>query len=112
VPHLPFEPPFEPLLVAVAFLAAGFVGSRFTFRNHPIGRFVVQLASFVGFSIALLVAGIIPSEPTAATVETSGYAIISIFKIIWWLAASWLVVGLFHAVAKKQSKRQPVNASA
>ncbi|MDD2876895.1 MAG: mechanosensitive ion channel family protein [Acidiphilium sp.] len=91
----------NPLILAGAFLVAGVLATPFLFRNRPVGRFIGQVAAFAGFSIMLLVAKVIPSEPTPAIDGTVQFVVISVFKIVWWLAASWLVVDLFHALFKK-----------
>ncbi|HVX78423.1 MAG TPA: mechanosensitive ion channel family protein [Bradyrhizobium sp.] len=44
----------------------------------------------------LVVAGVDPFEPTPPMDHTLKFAAISVFKIIWWLAASWLLVGLLR----------------
>ena len=95
----------DPLFLAGAFLLAGFLATRFFFRNQPVWRGLFQLASFAGFTVMLVVAGVDPSEPTPAMDHTLKFAAISFFKIVWWLAASWLLVGLFRALVVFE--RQP-----
>lgn len=88
----------DPLALAGALLVAGFLATRLVFRDRPIGRFLCQLASFAGFTTMLIIAGVIPSKPTPTMDWTLTYIIISILKIVWWLAASWLLSGFFRAV--------------
>jgi len=95
----------NPLALAGAFLVAGFLVTRLAFRDHPIGRFLCQLASFAGFTTMLVVAGVMPSEPTPTMDPNYTFVVISVFKIVWWLAASWLLAGFLRAVLV--FKRQP-----
>ena len=95
----------DPLAFAGAFLVAGFLATRLGFRDRPVGRFLCQFASFAGFSIMLGMAGVMPSEPTPAMDQKFTYVVISVFKIVWWLAASWLFVGFVRAVIV--FRRQP-----
>lgn len=88
----------DPLVLAGAFLVVGFLMTRFAFRRRPIGRFVCQLASFAGFTIMLVGGGVMPSEPTPAMDHTFKYLVVSAFKIVWWLAGSWLLAGFFRAL--------------
>ncbi|MGA2494859.1 MAG: mechanosensitive ion channel family protein [Roseiarcus sp.] len=46
----------------------------------------------------LFAAGVLPSEPTPKGDPNFEYLVISVFKIVWWLAASWLFAGFFRAV--------------
>ena len=95
----------DPLAFAGACLVAGFLATRLAFRDRPIGRFLCQFASFAGFSIMLGVAGVVPSQPTPVMDQKFTYIVISLFKIVWWLAASWLFVGFVRAVIV--FRRQP-----
>jgi small-conductance mechanosensitive channel/CRP-like cAMP-binding protein len=88
----------DPLAFAGAFLVAGFLVTRLAFRDRPIGRFLCQLASFAGFTAMLVVAGVVPFKPTPVMGWTFLYIVISVLKIVWWLAASWLLSGFFRAV--------------
>jgi len=88
----------DPLVLAGACLVGGFLTTRLAFRDRPVGRFLCQFASFAGFSIMLGMAGVVPSEPTPAMDQTFRYVVISAFKIVWWLAASWLLSGFSRAV--------------
>lgn len=94
-----------PLVAAGAFLTAGFVVTRLALRDRPVGRFLCQLASFIGFTTMLLVAGVIPYQPTPTMDRTLSYMIVSGFKVIWWISASWLLVGFLRAAL--DFKRQP-----
>jgi small-conductance mechanosensitive channel/CRP-like cAMP-binding protein len=91
--HLPYALP-----LAGAFLVAGLVATHFCIRAHAIVRVGLQLISFAGFSILLFGAGVIPFEQTPSTGSTFADAWIGVFKIAWWLAASWLLSGLLRAV--------------
>ncbi|WP_170153259.1 cyclic nucleotide-binding domain-containing protein [Roseiarcus fermentans] len=53
----------------------------------------------------LLATGVLPSEPTPREGPVYASIVISAFKIVWWLAASWLFAGFFRAVLV--FKRQP-----
>ena len=79
--------------------------SRLAFRKSPVARFLCQLVFFGGFTLTLLTAGVVPSEPSQREGTLFAFAVISVFKIVWWLAASWLFAGLFRAVLV--FKRQP-----
>lgn len=94
-----------PLVIAGVFLTAGFVVTRIALRERPVGRFLCQLASFVGFTTMLLVAGVIPYQPTPTMDHTLSYIVVSGFKVIWWIAASWLLTGFLRAAL--DFKRQP-----
>jgi small-conductance mechanosensitive channel/CRP-like cAMP-binding protein len=94
----------DPLTLAGIVLAAGFLITRMTF-NRPGARVVLQFASFAGFSAMLSVASVSPFMPTAAMDVSIRYVTVSVFKIAWWLAASWLLAGFVRAVLV--FKRQP-----
>jgi small-conductance mechanosensitive channel/CRP-like cAMP-binding protein len=97
----------DPLVLAGLFLVTGFLVTRLALRGHPIGRFICQLASFLGFTAMLIGAGVMPSEPTPAMGPTYTYLVISLFKIVWWLAGSWLLAGFFRAaLVFKQPPRE------
>jgi hypothetical protein len=93
------------LPLAGFFLVAGFLVTRLAFREYPVARFLCQLASFGGFTVMLLAAGVLPSEPTPKEGAGFAYIVIRAFKIVWWVAASWLFAGFFRAVLV--FKRQP-----
>jgi len=88
----------DPLALAGAFLVVGFLTTRLAFRDRPIQRFLCQFTSFVGFTIMLAIAGVIPSEPTPKMDWSPTFFVISVLKIVWWLAASWLLSGFFRAI--------------
>jgi small-conductance mechanosensitive channel len=94
--------PFASLVFAGAFLLVGFLATSLIFSNRPVGRLLCQISSFAGFTIMLLIAGIVPSVPTPALDHTATHIVTSVFKIIWWLAAAWLAVGAFHAVFERR----------
>ena len=93
------------LALAGVFLVAGFLVTRLAFREKPVARFLCQLASFGGFTFMLLAAGVSPSEPTPKEGAVFAFFAVSVFKIVWWVAASWLLSGFFRAVLV--FKRQP-----
>ncbi|PKU23026.1 cyclic nucleotide-binding domain-containing protein [Telmatospirillum siberiense] len=96
----------DPLALAGAFLVVGFLVTRLAFRDRPVGRFLCQLASFAGFTSMLLVARVIPFEATPKMDWTLTYVVSGALKIVWWLAASWLLSGFFRAVLvyKRQAR--------
>ena len=94
------------LVVAGLILATGLLVTRLAFRKNIVGRFVCQLLSFVGFTTMLFAAGVIPFKPTPVMAMTITFIIISVFKIVWWMAFAWLFAGLVRAVLI--FKRQPV----
>jgi len=93
------------LPLAGAVLVAGFLVTRLGFRQHPLVQFLLQLVAFAGFSAILIGAGILPAEPTPNSGATYAYLLISAFKIVWWIAASWLIAGFLRAVLV--FRRQP-----
>ncbi len=93
------------LALAGVFLVAGFLVTRLAFRESPVARFLCQLASFGGFTFMLLAAGVLPSEPTPRVGDDLTLFMISGFKIVWWVAAAWLVSGFFRAALV--FRRQP-----
>ena len=99
------QPPIA-LVLAGVFLVTGFLVTQLAFRENPVARFLCQLASFGGFTVMLLAAGVLPSEPTPKVGADLTYFMISAFKIVWWVAASWLLSGFFRAVLafKRQAR--------
>ena len=96
----------DPLVIAGAILVVGFLVTQIASRNSPVARFFCQLVVIAGFTIMLAVARVIPFEPTPVMDFTVTYIVISVFKIVWWLAAAWLFAGFVRAVLV--FKRQPV----
>lgn len=96
----------DPLFLAGVFLVVGFLLTRLIFHDRPVARFVCQLTSFAALTIMLRVAGITPFTPTPIIDQTLPYVTISVFKIVWWFAASWLLAGFVRAALV--FKRQPV----
>ncbi len=88
----------NPFSLAGIVLVLGFLLTRFAFRNSPVGHFLCQLASFAGFTVMLTVAKVSPFEPTQVMGITVTYVMVSLFKVVWWLAASWLLAGFVRAV--------------
>src|SRR5271166_1310322 len=81
------QPPIA-LPLAGVFLVTGFLVTRLAFRKNPVARFLCQLASFGGFTIMLLAAGVLPSEPTPREGPDFAFVVTIVFKIVWWDAAS------------------------
>src|ERR1700677_3634490 len=98
------QPPIA-LALAGVFLVTGFLVTRLALHENPLARFLCQIAVFGGFTIMLLVAGVFPSMPTPNDGSAFAYVVVSVFKIVWWLAASWLLAGFFRAALV--FKRQP-----
>ncbi len=96
----------NPLSLAGIVLVIGLAVVRFVYRERPVAHFLLQLASFAGFTAMLSAAAVSPFVPTAAMNSTITYVMISVFKIVWWLAASWLLAGSIRAVLV--FKRQPM----
>jgi small-conductance mechanosensitive channel len=88
----------DPLFFAGVSLAAGFLVMRYAFLTRPFLRAFCRLAFFAFFTVMLAIAGVSPLEPTSATVPTIRYVVASGFKIFWWFAASWLLVGFLRAL--------------
>jgi small-conductance mechanosensitive channel len=87
-----------PLVLAGAFLVTAVFIKRRGFRKRPIMRFVIQVAAFAAFSTMLVVAGVIPFETTPLVHPDIRFVTVNGFKIVWWLAAAWLLVGVFRAL--------------
>jgi small-conductance mechanosensitive channel len=96
----------DPLFLAGTFLVVGFLVTRLVFGDRPVARFFCQLTSFAALTIMLKVAGVTPFTPTPVMDQTVPYVTISVFKIVWWFAASWLLAGFVRAALV--FKRQPV----
>ncbi len=86
------------LALAGMVMVAGFVVTRLSFQTRPTAKFLCKLTSFASFSVMLAIAHVSPLRPTAVTGLSLTYLTVSIFKIVWWLAASWLFAGLLHAL--------------
>jgi hypothetical protein len=85
------------LFFAGGFLVTGFLATRLVFRDRPVGRFLCQMASFAGSTIMLVSARVIPFTPTPVRNQTVTFITISLLKIVWWFAASWLLAGFVRA---------------
>ncbi len=88
----------HPLVAAGAILVVGFLVTRLALRDRPIRQLLCQLATFAGFTVMLAVDTVIPFEPTPVMDPTITYAVVSAFKIVWWLAAAWLVDGIVRTM--------------
>ena len=96
----------DPPVLAGVVLLTGFLITRLAFRKSAVGRFVCQSVSLIGFTTMLVLTDVIPFKPTPVLAVTITYVTISVFKMVWWIAAAWLVAGLVRAVLV--FKRQPV----
>jgi small-conductance mechanosensitive channel/CRP-like cAMP-binding protein len=96
----------HPLTLAGALLIGGFLLTHLAFHRAPLTRFMCQLVTFAGFTMMLLLAKLEPFRPTPAMDLTPIYIVVSFFKIVWWLAAAWLIAGFLRAALI--FKRQPV----
>src|ERR1700759_3024590 len=94
-----------PLVLAGAFLIAAVFIRRRGFRKRAVMRFAAQVVAFAGFSMMLAVAGVIPFETTPMTHPDLTFVTVNGFKIVWWLAMAWLLVGVFRALVSFE--RQP-----
>ncbi len=83
------QPPVA-LALAGVFLVTGFLVTRLAFCENPVARFLCQFASFAGFTLMLLAAAVLPSEPTPREGPDFAFVVIRVFKIVWWVAAPWL----------------------
>lgn len=92
----------DPLLLAGVIIVAGYTVLQLIPRVRLFERFLCQLISFIGFTIMLRAAGVIPSAPTPTLGQTSTFILVSVFKLIWWLALAWLIVGFVHTIFKRQ----------
>jgi small-conductance mechanosensitive channel/CRP-like cAMP-binding protein len=88
----------HPLVVAGAILVVGFLVTRLVLRDRPIMQLLCQLATIAGFTVMLAVDAVIPFRPTPAMDPTINYVVVSLFKIVWWLAAAWLLDGIVRTI--------------
>src|SRR5277367_5729976 len=86
----------DPLFLAGLVIIVGFAGTQFAFKGRPIARILCQLGFAVGLTIALVNSGVVPYVPTPDLGGTK-YFVISLYKIIWWIAASRLLAGFIRA---------------
>ena len=95
----------DPLILAGLVLVVGLVAARIA-SSRPVARIAVQFATFVIFWATLSLAAVSPFVPTAATEFSARLAADGVLKIVWWLAASWLLAGFVRAalVFKRQPK--------
>ncbi|MGO8915696.1 MAG: mechanosensitive ion channel domain-containing protein [Stellaceae bacterium] len=87
----------DPLFLAGVVILVGFAVTRFAFQRRPIGRFVCHLAFFIGLTAALFLAGVVPYVPTPSADGATKYFVVSLYKIIWWVAACRLLAGFIRA---------------
>jgi small-conductance mechanosensitive channel/CRP-like cAMP-binding protein len=88
----------HPLVAAGTILVVGFLVTRLALRARPTMQLLCQLVTITGFTVMLAVAGVIPFEPTPVMDPTVTYVVISAFKIVWWLAAAWLLDGIIRTI--------------
>ena len=101
------DPVPAPLLLAAAILVAGFLLTRLAFRNRPIGHLLCQLVTFAGVTVTIVAGGVVPFEATPPMPHVLEFAVISTFKVVWWLAGAWLLAGLARAALV--FRRKPVD---
>ena len=107
----------DPLSLAGIVLIAGFMVTRLAY-DRPVARLMLQFTSFAGFSAMLSLAAVSPFVPTAAMDFSFNYVTVSVFKIAWWLAGSWLLAGgvraalVFHREPKETRFLQDLFAGA
>ncbi len=87
----------DPLLLAGAIIVIGFGVTRYAFKGRPIGKFTCHLAFFIGLTAALFLAHVVPYVPTSTADTRTKFIVESLFKIVWWVAASRLLAGFVRA---------------
>ncbi|WP_419728881.1 mechanosensitive ion channel domain-containing protein [Lichenicola sp.] len=87
----------EPLYLAAAILIAGFLVTHFIAWKSAAAQFICQFATFIGFTSALVIAGVIPTKPTPIMAFTVTFVTVISLKIVWWIASAWLTAGLVRA---------------
>jgi small-conductance mechanosensitive channel/CRP-like cAMP-binding protein len=90
----------DPLVFAASFLVLGYFARRIIPVSRATWRLFCQVFAFAGLTAMLLLAGVVPSDPTPIIGQSFLFISISILKILWWLTCSWLIVGLVHALFK------------
>ena len=95
-------PLFYSLLLAGVIIVVGYAARWLLPPTRLIERFLCQLVAFAGFTIMLLAARVVPSAPTPVLGQTSAFLTVSAFKLVWWLALSWLIVGFVHTIFHRQ----------
>jgi small-conductance mechanosensitive channel/CRP-like cAMP-binding protein len=96
----------DPLVLAGAVLVAGFLATRLALRHSSLVTFICQLGTFAGLTFMLAAAGVTPYRPTPAMAMTITYVVVCLFKMVWWIAASWLLSGFVRTILV--FKRRPV----
>jgi len=87
----------DPLIPAGVVIIVGFLVTRFAFKTRPIARFICYLVFAICLTGALFLAGIVPYAPSPTTTGTTKYLVVSLYKVIWWIAVSWLLAGFIRA---------------
>jgi small-conductance mechanosensitive channel len=87
----------DPLFLAGVVIVVGFAVTRSAFEAGSVGRFLCHLAFFVGLTVALFFADLVPYVPTPSAQGAPKVLLVSIYKIIWWVAACRLMAGFIRA---------------
>ena len=87
----------DPLFLAGVVILVGFAVIRFAFEGRPVGRFVCHLTFFIALTVALVFADVVPYVPTPSTDGAPKFFIVSVYKIVWWVAACRLMAGFIRA---------------
>lgn len=96
----------NPLILAGGILIVGLLVTRVAFRTSLVRQFLCQFAAIAGCTILLWAADVTSFRPTPAMDLTLMPVLASVFKILWWLAATWLAAGFVKAILgfKQQPK--------
>ena len=94
----------HPLALAALVIVAGMMLVSWVSRTRPISRFICQLVVLAAFTAMLAMAHVSPLQPTADMAFSPAYVSVSAFKIVWWLAVSWLFAGFMRALLVFQRK--------
>jgi len=87
----------DPLIPAGVVIIVGLIITRFAFKTRPIRRFVCHLAFAIFLTGALFLAGVIPYVATPTALGPTKYLVAGLYKIVWWIAVSRLLVGFVRA---------------
>ena len=96
----------DPLAIGAAIVLVGYLIAQIIFIDRPAWKFVCQFTAFAGFTAVLVHRGLLPTEATRPSGATFEFLIFSIFKIAWWIGASYLLANFFRAALI--FKRKPV----
>ena len=97
----------DPLVIILGLFILGGVATYLFFKRHPLGRAVVRVIFLILLTVALLHAGIVPSQPLVLTGSPFLDAVHALLKIAWWLWTAWFLVGVLRAfVVFQRSPRE------